>query len=355
MFEEMTEEYLLQQAENMGRELGVDVRQGSIYMDAAAGHCLRAAKFFEDLKTTFNLLMIDTATEDILDSLVSEHAVSRLLATPSEWGVTFTGTIPNVGERFFINGYYFILRNNGVDYLEAEIPGTSTNSLTPGEAVVPVNNIAGLTSATLGELIAPGTDDERDDSLRSRVKDKISGQAKNQNRQQFKTWCEEVSGVGRARILSLWNGPNTVKGIIIATDGTPPLASVVEDVQNYIDPGSTGLGDGVANMGAYFTAVAAIDLPVSVSFSVVLRDGYLIEQTKADAEKAIRVYLKNLALESAENELVVVRISSIGALIYGLSSVLDYSDLLLNNGTTNIEVNQESVATLGEVIVSVSV
>ena len=38
MFEQYTEEYFVDQAKAMGEELGVDTRQGSVYMDAAAGH-----------------------------------------------------------------------------------------------------------------------------------------------------------------------------------------------------------------------------------------------------------------------------------------------------------------------------
>ena len=46
MFEQFTEDYFMEQAREMGDALGVDTREGSVYMDAAAGHCLRAAKFF---------------------------------------------------------------------------------------------------------------------------------------------------------------------------------------------------------------------------------------------------------------------------------------------------------------------
>lgn len=356
MFEEMTEEYFMQQAVEFGSALGVDTRQGSIYMDAAMGHCIRTAKFFEDLRSAFQMLAIDTATEEILDGKASEHGVERLPSTPSKWGFLFSGTTPNVGERFFIDGYFFVLKNeDDTYYLESEIAGIETNSFLPGEAIVPVNNIKGLTASSLGDLISPGTDKESDDSLRTRLKEKIAGPAENGNKQHYKTWCEEVSGVGRARIMPLWAGENTVKAVLVDTEGLPPKASIVDAVQEYIDPGSTGLGEGVANLGAHFTAVAATGLVINLSFTVVLTDGATKATAQAEATEAITNYFKKLALESPENELIVVRVSSIGSIITGLSSVLDYSNLLLNGESANIQPDGDSVAILGEVTVDVSV
>ena len=66
MFEEFTEEYFMDQARALGEEYGVDTRQGSLFMDAATGHCIRIAKFMNDLKTAFEMLAVDTCTGDIL-------------------------------------------------------------------------------------------------------------------------------------------------------------------------------------------------------------------------------------------------------------------------------------------------
>lgn len=356
MFDEMTEEYFLRQAEQMGTELGVDVSQGSIYMDAAKGHIIRASKFFEDLRITFDMLAIDTAPKEILIERGKERGLPIHEATPSKWGATFEGATPSIGDRFFVDEFFFTWKNEeNIYFLEAETTGTATNNLTPGSALVPVINIDGLTAATLGELITAGTDEEDTESYRTRLKEKISGPAENGNKQHYKTWCEEVTGVGRARIIPLWNGPNTVKGIIISTEGAVPLQTVVDAVQEYVDPGAAGLGEGVANLGAHFTAEGAAGLAIDVSFTATLREGYTLASATTEAETAFRAYLKKLALESVENETIVVRLSAVGAIISGLSSILDYYDLKLNGAASNIEPGTNEVAILGEVVIDVGV
>lgn len=64
--DEADEEYWLEQAEELGEDLDVDTREGSVYMDAAAGHCMRTAKFYSDLSMVFEMLAVDTCGGDIL-------------------------------------------------------------------------------------------------------------------------------------------------------------------------------------------------------------------------------------------------------------------------------------------------
>ena len=120
-------------------------------------------------------------------------------------------------------------------------------------------------------------------------------------------------------------------------------------VQEYIDPGGTGLGEGVANIGAHFTAVAAKPVEITVTCSVALTSGHTMKGAIDSAKKAITAYLKNLALRTPEDELVVVRVASIGAMLYSLDEILDYSDLAINGGMENIAISVDSVAVLKEV------
>ncbi len=181
---------------------------------------------------------------------------------------------------------------------------------------------------------------------------KVAGPAENGNRQHYKTWCEQVPGVGRARIIPLWDGENTVKGIIIGADGTPAVEAVVDEVQEVIDPGGAGLGDGVANIGAHFTAISAQALNVNIVFKVELSPGAAIDQAVDETTAAVTAYLRELALQTPENEAMVVRITTIGAMLHNLPSIVDYADLTLNGGEVNIDVSEEQVAVLGEVSIS---
>ncbi len=113
----------------------------------------------------------------------------------------------------------------------------------------------------------------------------------------------------------------------------------------------TGLGNGAANIGARFTAEAATALRVAVSFSAVLAAGVTSEQATAESSAAITQYFKELALDTPDGEPVVARISSVGALLYALPSIIDYSDLAFNGGG-NIALEDVQVAVLGGVTIN---
>ena len=66
--------------------------------------------------------------------------------------------------------------DDGYYYLQAEAAGAEP-LISSGTAAIPVNEIAGMTAATFGELIESGTEEEDDDSLRTRVQEKIAGPA----------------------------------------------------------------------------------------------------------------------------------------------------------------------------------
>lgn len=370
MFEEFTEEYFLNQAKSFGDELGVDTRTGSVYMDMAAGHCIRAAFFFANLRELFNMFSLDTCYADILDDKAEEWSLARHPATKAVFNITYEGTAPEAGDRFFAEDseYYFTVivdEDTSTLRLEAETEGTAVNTLSAGTEIIPVDDIDGLEAAYLGEIYTLGSDEEDDDSLRTRLREKMAGPAENGNRQHYKTWCESIDGVGRARIIPLFAGENTVRAVLYSPEGLPCSADVVKAVQDYIDPITQnyeftddsgkkwvcgdGFGDGVANIGAHFLATAAEELSLSVTFNATPKEGYNIESCEVAAREVIESYLQELSLETEEGETVIIRISAIGAMIAELPQVLDYENLKLNGGTVNITVPDGYAAVLEEV------
>ncbi len=368
MFEDYTYERLLEEVLDNAPE-GIDTRQGSIFYDAVSGPLLKIAKLYTDLDLIAEMVSVATATGTALDARAGEYGVTRLAATRAKYHVAFEGVMPQTGERFYIGGQYFVLWNreeNGqiIHYLEAEAAGIGGNEIYSGTPAVPVNNIEGLVSATFGAIYENGSNEEDDESLRIRVQEKIAGPAENGNRQHYKTWCEGWDGVGRARIFPLWNGPNTVKAVLIDTTGKPCGMAKVAEVQEYIDPATKGytvtidgrtytvgdgLGEGVANLGAHFTAAAAIPLVVNVSFAAELASGVTKDAAREEAETAIEEYFKGLVLDTVEAADIVVRVSAIGAILSGLKTILDYSDLKLNGASTNIAPGEDGVPVIGEV------
>lgn len=216
MFEAQTYDKVLEEILSRAPD-GIDLRQGSIFYDAVAGIAFKIAKYYADLEQVFEMVFLVTATGDYLTLKAEEYAVYRQAAATAKYRIKYDGELPELGTRFFCSGQYFVLAQDdalGI-YIEAEKAGTEANDIPAGTSVVPTDTQRSLTACSIVEELEPGADDEDDESLRKRVQEKIAGPAENGNQQHYKTWCESISGVGRARIVPLWAGENTVKGILI--------------------------------------------------------------------------------------------------------------------------------------------
>ena len=207
--------------------------------------------------------------------------------------------------------------------------------------------------------------------------EKIAGPAENGNRQHYKTWAESISGVGRARIIPLFAGPNTVMAVVIDTKGMPASQTVLDRVQEHIDPISNGLmvdigpeglpverpavaaegdivvvgnglGDGKANIGAHFAAVAPSAVAIDVEFSAELAHGVSSNQIIDDVKRGIGEYFLDLNLNNPERMPLVVRLSRISSILHNCDGLIDYANLTLN-GSGNIGLTDRQVAVLGEV------
>lgn len=368
--EEMDEEFWSDLAEDMGEELGVDVREGSVFMDMQMGHCMRVAKFYGDLSMLHDMMMPDTATGEFLTEYAAQDNVYRTVATSSCWSALFEGVTPETGTEFMCEDTYFTLSNvDGILCLVANEPGEGSNTLLPGSDLIPVDNIDDLESATLGELILPGMAEESDESLLARWQTSKIRPATNSNVPQLKLLCEQHESIGRAKILALWGGENTVKAVLLSKMGQNVSNEVVSAVQQYIDPiekgyevvvnGKTytfgdGLGEGAANIGLHFLAASAEPVYLAITADVDLKEGYTREQVINAARGQITAYLTRIALEAPDKGSATVRISNIGSIITALPGVLDYDydSLKINGSGGNLEIDRESVAVLAEVVLN---
>lgn len=147
--DEADEEYWLEQAEELGEDLDVDTREGSVYMDAAAGHCMRTAKFYSDLSMVFEMLAVDTCGGDILSEKTAMDGIIRTPATSACWSAEFDGAVPESGSEFMVGDIYLVWQSVGDEfYLVADEAGVQANQLIPGEDLIPVDNVDDLISAT---------------------------------------------------------------------------------------------------------------------------------------------------------------------------------------------------------------
>lgn len=356
--DDITEESLTEEAINMGTALNVDTRQGSIYRDAAAGHIARTAEFFDALTEIRDILSIFTCTGDVLDEYLKQAGMARdpEEATPATYKCYFVGAEPEIGATMIVDETEFtVLSKESSEencwLIQSVDTGTDMNNFASGTAVIPDDDIDDLENCTLGDLVVAAADIEDDDSARARMLSGVGADVEAGNAAQFLKWCKEIDGVGRAEIYPLQEGPGTVTGYITSVTGGKPADSVIKAVQDTIDPGANGEGEGLAPIGCTFYAVAVEEFPVTIGGTVTLVSGSDSSVVKAKITEKIVAYLKNLALTAEDitgTKERSILINTIGSLIMTTNGVNDYTGLTLNGGTTNANYTHKTAPVLSQ-------
>lgn len=235
------------------------------------------------------------------------------------------------------------IETNGTGEIMNVPPGSSWTFQPP---------IAGITSIDQPERLIGGTDEEEDESLRNRWKEVKQKPVRSGNKQNYVAWALEVTGVGAAKVLPLWDGRNTVKIIITDTEGNPAAPDLVAAAQDYIDPNQDGMGEGVAPVGAIVTVESATNLPINIAATVILSNGSTLAEAVDVLRADLDAYLDTLAsqvMDSSVTSPIVIVYNKVAALLAMNTHVADYSDLTVNSGTANITLEASEIPSSGTI------
>jgi len=210
--------------------------------------------------------------------------------------------------------------------------------------------IAGIISCNNISAAMGGYEAEQDTALRERYYEKLRTPATSGNKYHYIQWAKEVEGVGGAKCIPLWNGNNTVKVIIIDSDKQPASNELVHRVQNYIDPETTGKGEGEAPIGAYCTVVSAKPKILNITANIQLLAGYSLGAVTEVVKSNIVKHLQENAFKQN-----YVSYAKVGALILETEGVKDYKDLKIGSDqltASNLECEETEVIVMGDVELS---
>ena len=146
----------------------------------------------------------------------------------------------------------------------------------------------------------------------------------------------EVSGVGAAKCIPRWNGPGTVKVLIINQDREEADETLINSVSEHIEEERP--------VGPTITVVSATPLLINVNVTLILQSGYTVSVVEETIKSEINSYLKDIAFEQT-----YVSLAHIGRSILGISGIVDYENLTINGGTSNIDIAEDEVPALGVV------
>ncbi|MDQ0063563.1 baseplate J/gp47 family protein [Paenibacillus harenae] len=331
----------------------VDKREGSIIYDALAPAAAELGEMYAQLDIQMALTFGDTSSGEYLSRRTADFGIIRQPATKAKRLGRFYGggdtpfDIP-IGSRFSANQLNFraIERLADGEYaLECESVGRSGNE--PYGALLPIDYVNGLASAMLMDILVPGEDEESDDLLRSRFFAEIQSPGTSGNQSDYRKWALSIAGVGDVRVEPLWNGPGTVRVVVIDSNKKPATSQLVDDVQQYICP-VAGTGEGVAPIGANVTVTAAQGVAINVSASVELTGTSNLATVKIAFSEALEAYLRSIAFSSDPSPKYV----RIGSMLLDVPGIHDFASLTVNGGDLNVTVLPGQVAVIGEVTLS---
>lgn len=322
--------------------------------------------FYLSLNQVQQQAFIQTASGQSLDNLAAIGGLTRYPASAAVRLGVFNVAVP-IGSRFStINGdrsiNFIVTAATGTAnqyQLTAETPGTIGNEYTG--PILPISVIPGLTSAQITDILVPGDDEETDDALRERLITALNERPFGGNIAAYRENIPAIDGVGAVQVYPTWNGGGTVKCSILGADFLPASSTLVENVQNAIDPPpNQGLGLGLAPIGAQVTVVAPSQVSVAVGATLLLAAGTTLEQVQPLVEAALEAYLltvrqswdTNVSASGVEYA-ADVYVARVTAAIVGVTGVVNATNVTLNGGAEDISLTEngttQQVPVLGTV------
>ena len=324
----------------------LDVREGSVIYNALSPAAIELAIMYTELDNVLKESFVDTASREYILVACKDMGmdITAFEAKSSIHKGVFNVPV-EIGSRWNCDLYnYVVLEYIGLESgyytyrLECETVGEAPNKQS-GTLTAITNHPNGLKYAEVTECLIEGEDETSDEAIKAAYYDYINSTIVDGNARQYKQWCNEYEGIGNSKIFPLWDGANTVKVSILSVSNKVASQELIDEFQEYLDPGMNGMGDGVAPIGAFVTVSTATELPINISATVKMKEGHT---DTSEISTAIEKYFGEIAYNK-------LRISymNIGAEILKVEGVEFISDLLINGGTSDITLEDEEIPTLG--------
>ena len=319
-----------------------------------------------------------TAQGEALDLGVANRGLTRKPATAAVRRGTFNVAIPSGSEFKTINGSDSVVFISGemisgdfgvyVYEMTCQTPGEIGNSYSG--ALLPITAIAGLTTATIGEIITVGAEEESDNALKTRYVESFTTAPYGGNMSEYRQAILAIPGVGGVQVYgaNAYNGGGTVLCSIISDEYGAASSALVATVQETICPYEADTsnpspnGYGIAPIGAAVKIVSATELPINITADIDflgnVENGIATygDEIKAAIGEYITTVAQDWGKQIQAHQVsypVTVYIARIIYAILSVDAVANVRNVTLNGGTTDLNLTEsaalQQVPVLGEV------
>jgi len=335
-----------------GKGTGItDMNPGSIIRTLFEVFAARLDEGYYTAEQVLNIFFIASTSGDYLDRRVEERGLTRFLGSKSAGNIRVARSTPAPFSQLIPKGTQFGTEDRKVQFkttMDATLLKDASfitipviamqvgkaGNLQAGTALNQVGvAISLIESAVVSDSgLAGGADRESDEALRQRYLTIIRSSSKSGNKADYLNWALEVSGVGWALVDPLRQGPGTVRVVFFDSDGNIPSPELIHALQEYLDPGSQGLGLGKAPIGAKVTVEAPIKVGMVITVPALeVENGYTLTSAHNNLEAAARTYILSIPPGG------IIRIKDLEAAINAAAGVGDFGDVLVNGSRHNIE------------------
>lgn len=343
-----TPEQILQDVLNRLKD--VDTRPSSANYQSSSAIAYELRNIAVTILWALNQTFIKTADGEFLDIIGEQFNFTRKeSSTAIVKAEIISDDIIPIGNRFASRDIpdsiiYKVIQNigNNIYYLQAEELNPQANYYV-GDIVV-IDFISNVSKAEIKEVVFPQKDVESDEEFRERIQSNLIAEATDGNIAQYKKWLSEIDGVGKSRVTSLWNGANTVKCTILNEQNQQASNELIKKVQDILDPDSQGLGEGLAPIGAIVTVDTAEELTININVQVEYKSG---KSSTPTLEQELNDFFSDVAFNRS-----VVAYLQVASVISNNESVDFITELIINDGKTDIQLGANQIPVLGELNVN---
>ena len=356
MYEDKTYEAILQEKLSHVAS-SLDKREGSIIFDALAPNSLESAMIYAALDSILNETFADTASRKYLIRRCAERGIFPYAATPAIGIGEFNMDVP-IGSRFSCEKYNWAATEkikDGTYYMTCETAGAEPNSYTG--LLIPINYIDGLTSAALTGIAILGENEEETEALRERYLNSFMSESYGFNRAQYIDVVQAIPGVGGVkpyRATKVVNGtkvsnsPGHVTVVITDSGGGVPTTTLVDTVQETIDPTqNSGDGIGLAPIDHEVSVIGVTGTAINISTVLSYANGWDLNECFPYINAAIDDYFAELNSGWADNENLIVRISYIESRLLSVAGIIDVTGTMINAEASNLILGEDNIAVRG--------
>lgn len=353
MYEEMTFDVIMDRMlDRIDDEY--DKREGSIIYDALAPAAYELAQMYIEFDAILNEAFADTASREYLIRRAAERGLTPTEATHAVLQGVFTPTTLTasdlVGQRFNIDDLNFVVTEPisealGTYQVRCETAGAEGHQHLG--TILPIDYIDGLETATLTDVLIPGEDEEDTEVFRERYFASFESKAYGGNVDDYLEKTNSIAGVGSTKVTPVWNGGGTVKLTILNSEYEKASSTLINTVQQEIDPTQDGTGIGIAPIGHIVTVTTVDNVTVNISTSITFQEGYSWNTLKEVIEAAVEEYMLSLRTTWADEPYTIVRISQIETKIMNVTGVLDIQNTAINGVAENLVLDAYEIPILG--------